>query len=219
MQKLFLVAFALVAASRGEDLRYTINWPSGLSLGEGQLTSGKTDSGALQSSLKLEAAVPGFPFAEQYRSLASAAFCSAEFERDLTHGKRKSREKTAFDSEKGSAKRSTASGGSSEISTGPCARDALAFLYFLRRELAQGRVPPAQTVYAGSAYQVRVEFKGSHKLKVGDAYEDAELLLISVKGPKSDFSFELWTARDPARTPLLVRAPLPVGSLSMELVR
>ena len=80
-------------------------------------------------------------------------------------------------------------------------------------------MPPAQTVYAGSAYQVRVEFKGSHKLKVGDAYEDAELLLISVKGPKSDFSFELWTARDPARTPLLVRAPLPVGSLSMELVR
>jgi hypothetical protein len=40
-----------------------------------------------------------------------------------------------------------------------------------------------------------------------------------VKGSKSDFSFELWMGRDPARTPLLVRAPLPVGALSMELVR
>jgi hypothetical protein len=80
-------------------------------------------------------------------------------------------------------------------------------------------VPPAQTVYAGAAYQVRVEFKGTYPLKLGEAREEADLLLISVKGPKSDVSFELWMGRDPARTPLLVRAPLPVGALSMELVR
>jgi hypothetical protein len=219
MRRILPVALVLVAAARGEQLRYSINWPSGLSLGEVELTSGKTEAGALEFSLKLEAAVPGFPFADQYRSLASASFCSAEFERDLARGKRKSRERTAFDAGSGTAQRTTVGGGSSEIRTGACPRDALAFLYFLRRELAQGRVPPAQTVHAGAAYQVRVEFKGTYPLKVGEAREEADLLVVSVKGPKSDFSFELWTGRDAARTPLAVRAPLPVGALTLELVR
>jgi hypothetical protein len=219
MRRLLPVALILVAASRGEDLRYSINWPSGLSLGEGQLASGKNAAGALEFSLKLEAALPGFPFADQYRSLASASYCSAEFERELTRGKRKSREKTEFDAEQGTATRATTGGGSTQVATGACPRDALAFLYFLRRELAQGRMPPAETVYAGAAYQVRAEFKGTYPLKVGEAREQADLLLVSVKGPKSDFSFELWMARDAARTPLVVRAPLPVGALTLELVR
>ncbi|MBI4873684.1 MAG: DUF3108 domain-containing protein [Acidobacteria bacterium] len=219
MRRLLLASFILTAAACGEDLRYTINWPSGLSLGEGQLTQRKTEAGALESTLKLEAAVPGFPFAEQYRSLASASFCSAEFERDLTRGKHKSREKTTFDAAKGSARRATAGGGSSELATGACARDALAYLYFLRREVAQGRVPSAQKVYAGAAYEVRVEFKGTYPVRIGEGREDADLLLMTVKGPKSDFSFELWLARDAARAPLVIRAPLPIGALSMELVR
>jgi hypothetical protein len=211
-----LLAVAPVAA---EELRYSINWPSGLSLGEGTLESGASGSGGFKAALKLEAAVPGFPFADHYRTAASPAFCSAEFERSLTHGKRVSSEKTVFDAAKGTARRATAGGGSSQFATGDCARDALAFLFFLRREMAQGRMPPQQTVYAGAAYQVKVEFKGTHPVKIGEAREDADLLLVSVKGPKSDFSFELWMGRDAARTPLLVRAPLPVGVLSMELVR
>jgi hypothetical protein len=40
-----------------------------------------------------------------------------------------------------------------------------------------------------------------------------------VKGPKSSFAFEMFFARDAARTPLLVRVPLSAGSFSMELVR
>jgi hypothetical protein len=220
MPRIPIVALILAGLpAAGADLRYNINWPSGLSLGEGQLTDSKTDSGALEVTLKLEAAVPGFPFLDRFRSLSNAASCSLEFERDLTHGKRKSREKTSFDGAKGLAKRTTAGGGSSEFQTGDCPRDALAFLFFLRRELAQGRVPPLQTVYAGAAYQVRAEFKGTHPLRIGETREDADLLLVSVKGPKSDFTFELWMGRDTARTPLLVRAPLPVGALSMELVR
>lgn len=216
---LFPALFLAVAPVAAEELRYTINWPSGLSLGEGTLESGASGSGGLKASLKLEAAVPGFPFADQYRSAASPAFCSAEFERSLIHGKRQSSEKTVFDAAKGTARRATAGGGSSQFATGDCARDALTFLFFLRREMAQGRMPPQQTVYAGAAYQVKVEFKGTHPLKIGEAREDADLLLVSVKGPKSDFSFELWMGRDAARTPLMVRAPLPVGVLSLELVR
>ena len=41
----------------------------------------------------------------------------------------------------------------------------------------------------------------------------------TVKGPASRFDFEMYFARDPARTPLLVNIPLPLGSISMELVR
>jgi hypothetical protein len=66
---------------------------------------------------------------------------------------------------------------------------------------------------------VRAEFKGTHPLRIAETREDADLLLVSVKGPKSDFTFELWMGRDAARTPLMVRAPLPVGALSMELAR
>jgi hypothetical protein len=43
--------------------------------------------------------------------------------------------------------------------------------------------------------------------------------MVSVKGPKSDFTVEVFYARDAARTPLLIRIPQPVGTLSMELVR
>jgi len=47
----------------------------------------------------------------------------------------------------------------------------------------------------------------------------ADHLVFSVKGPKSEFSVEVFYARDAARTPLLIKIPQAVGTLSMELVR
>jgi hypothetical protein len=44
-------------------------------------------------------------------------------------------------------------------------------------------------------------------------------VVSNVKGPASTVEFEMYFARDPARTPLLVKLPLPIGSISMELVR
>jgi hypothetical protein len=44
-------------------------------------------------------------------------------------------------------------------------------------------------------------------------------VVVYVKGPKSDFSFETYYARDAARTPLLVKVPFSAGTFSMELVR
>jgi hypothetical protein len=40
-----------------------------------------------------------------------------------------------------------------------------------------------------------------------------------VKGPKADFAFDIFFARDAARTPLSVRIPLPLGVFSLDLVR
>ena len=53
----------------------------------------------------------------------------------------------------------------------------------------------------------------------GDKQVVTDHVVTYVKGPKSDFSFEIFFARDAARTPLSVRIPLAVGTLSLELVR
>ena len=119
----------------------------------------------------------------------------------------------------GTATRQTkAGGGKSELQIPSCAKDALAYLYFARRELMQGRLPAAQAVYVGGAYQLRLEYGGRQKLKVGDQMVDVDRITVSAKGPASDISFEIFLSLDPARRPVLIRVPLPLGSFSMELV-
>ena len=44
-------------------------------------------------------------------------------------------------------------------------------------------------------------------------------VVVFGKGPKSDFTFEILFARDAARTPLSIKIPVTVGTLSLELVR
>lgn len=207
----------------GETLPFLVNWPSGLSLGEALLTSTKikTPEGAERwsSELRLNAAVPGFAVMDVFRSEMTAGFCSEQFERTLSHGKRKNREKITFDRKKRSAVRETIDGGKSDLSTPDCAKDPLAFLLFVRRELKQGRMPPSQPVYYGNAYQVRLEFKGTEKIRSGDAMVDADKVAGTVKGPTAEAKFEAFFAKDEARTPLLVKLPLKAGMLSVELSR
>ena len=201
-----------------EVLRYSVNWPSGLSLGEGQMIARRTGD-RWSFAFSLDAAVPGFVVSDMYQSTAAGDFCSAEFVKTFTHGKKKTNEKVVFDARKRTLTRTTlgADGGTSESSTPACARDALTFLYYLRRELSQGRTPPPQTVFFGAAYQVRFEFGGAQKL--GARGVEADRVHASVKGPASEISFDLFFAHDAARTPLQVRVPFPVGTLTMELVR
>ncbi|MGH9630024.1 MAG: hypothetical protein ACRD7E_17035, partial [Bryobacteraceae bacterium] len=62
--------------SSEEILRYTVNWPSGLSLGEGSFSSSKADGGRkLIFKFRLDAAVPGFPVSESVSSSASPEYC------------------------------------------------------------------------------------------------------------------------------------------------
>jgi len=44
-------------------------------------------------------------------------------------------------------------------------------------------------------------------------------VLVTVKGPASETAFEMFFARDAARTPLLVRVPLSMGTFLLELTR
>jgi len=198
----------------GETLQYSINWPSGLSLGEGKMSASRNESGQWSFQLLFDASVPGFAVIDKYTSLTSADQCSLSFEQD---GSRKTREILTF--ENGKAIRKTVDGGSSEREVAACARDALAFLFHVRRELAQGRIPSAQEVHYGAAYRVRLEYKGTQKVKVGEALEDADRLIAHVKGPASDLPLEFYIGKDAARTPLMVKVPIALATFSVELVR
>ena len=208
-----------------ETLTYTVNWPSGLSLGEAQLLATKQapQEGSPERwelRFTLDAAIPGFSVADRLRSVATSELCSVEFERDTTHGKRSGKELTTFDPSAATATRQTvvpAGGGKSELSPPPCAKDAVTFLYFVRRELAQGRLPQSQTIFFGGPYQIHLEFGGRQRLRVGEEQVEADRISASMKGPASSISFEIFFAQDRTRRPVLVRVPLPLGAFTMEL--
>ncbi|MCE5307343.1 MAG: DUF3108 domain-containing protein [Acidobacteriales bacterium] len=227
---LLLLTFMLSAAGAqtvpafdGEKLIYNVNWPSGLSLGEAHMNAsriaGQDTAPGWQFEFQLDAAIPGFAVTDYYRSVASADLCSIEFEKNAAHGKRKAREKTVFNQQTGMATRQTIGGGKSELPVGVCGRDALAFLYHVRRELAQGRLPAPQRVLSGAAYQISMQYLGAQMVRTGDSQVEADRLSITGKGPASAFSFEALFARDATRTPVLIKVPLAMGAFSMELVR
>jgi hypothetical protein len=226
----FLAALTILAAPAGtptlpsETLRYSINWPSGLSLGEAQLSASNSrpspdQAPRLHFAFDLDASIPGFSASDRYRSEASDGFCSSEVQRTATHGQKKTNEKTTFDSGAGTATRETEGGGKSELKASSCGRDALTFLYFVRQELSQGRFPPPQTVFFGAPYEVRLDFAGTQSIRVSDTPQEADLFKALVKGPASSINFEVFFLKDRARTPAMVRVPFAMGSFSMELVK
>jgi hypothetical protein len=205
-------------AAKGESLRFNVNWPSGLTLGEAELTSSPTEA-ALNFTFRMDASVPGFAVTETANSRATTDYCSLELNKRGSRGKRKIDERTEFDSAKMKAKRTTEGGGTSELSISPCAKDAVTFVNFIRRELTAGRLPAQQKVYYGGAYSVRVTFGGTQRIVVGGEAAEADKLIAAIKGPASEMTAELFFAKDAARTPLLVQVPLAMGRFSMELVR
>lgn len=220
---IFLALVALgTTAWADESLRYVINWPSGLSLGEAQLearavASGKDAPSRREYRFFLDASVPGYSVADRLRSLVSDRLCSIEFEKTIQHGLRKSTEKITFKPEAGVATRQTVGGGQGDIPISGCAHDALAYLYHLRSELAVGRLPATQTILFGAPYQISVQFSGTEDVRVNDQRIPTDRLEARLKGPASQSKFELFFARDAARRLIKVRVPLPLGSFSMEL--
>jgi hypothetical protein len=230
---LFLSAMALFAAPVAEStlpnetLHYSVNWPSGVSLGEATLSAtSSAQTGSAQGStpermhfqFDLDAGVPGFAVSDRFRSLASGSFCSAEFQKTTSHGSKKVDDQEKFDPNSGTVTRVSGSG-QSELSANTCGKDALAFLYFLRQELSQGRVPARQTVFFGAPYEVHLDMAGTENVKIGNKPVDTDHLKVSVDGPSSSINFDLFFLQDKARTLALVRVPLALGTFSMELAK
>ena len=204
--------------ARGEVLNYSVNWPSGLSLGEAQLKAGGGEPG-WEFEFSLEAGVPGLEVRDRYHASTDAQLCSVRLDKESVHGPRKARETVTCDREKRVAVRQTLGGGKSEVSIPDCVKDGLTFLYFLRRELAGGRMPPSQTVIFGAPYEVTARYADSPQIEVSGMRQPADRILVSFRGPASSHTFEIYFGRDPARTPLLVRAPFALGTFALELVR
>jgi Protein of unknown function (DUF3108) len=203
-----------------ESLHYTVNWPSGLSLGEATLTAHRT-AGEWDFELTLDAGVPGLRIADRFHSVTRPDLCSVQLNRDISQGARKSSEKTVFDYQNGVAQRTSLNGGgTSEVPMAThCAYDALAFLYEARRVLGQGSVPPPHQVYLGPAYSIGLEYTGQQTIAVAGKPAVSDHVAVSVKGPASSSNFEIFFARDAARTPLVARIPSSLGTISLELSR
>lgn len=227
-----LAGLALVAAPVSEStlpnetLRYSVNWPSGLSLGEATLSAssservinGQAQPQSVDFRLDLDAGVPGFTVSDRFRSAASAKFCSSEFQKTTSHGSKKVDDKETFDPATGTVTRGSGDG-QSEIVSNACGKDALTFLYFLRQELSQGRIPAKQTVFFGAPYEIKLQSEGTESVKIANKPVETDHLKASVDGPSSSISFDLFFLQDKARTLALVRVPLALGTFSMELVK
>jgi Protein of unknown function (DUF3108) len=201
-----------------EDLTYSVNWPSGINLGEAHLHA-KHAGPKWNFSFTLDAGVPGFQVKDVYHGESTAEFCSVSFDRNTLHGARKTEEKETIDRNRGIATRVTkGDGGTSDIAVPDCVKDALTFLFFAREELGQGRVPAAQKILFGGLYQMTLAYAGGPIIPIAGKQVQSDEIVCTVKGPASEFKFEMYFARDPARTPLLVKVPLAMGAFSMELV-
>ncbi len=201
----------------GEQVHYVINWPSGLSLGEANL-SGTRSAAKLVLGFQLDASIPGFTVSDQFRSESSPEFCSASFDKHIRHGSRTANETTTFTSG-GSATRKTVNGGDSTFSTASCARDALTYLFFVRSELSQGRLPPDETVYFGAAYRIHLDFAGTEPIQVAGKTVEADKLNATAQGDASSIQFELYFLKDASRTLAMVKVPFSMGTFSMVVDR
>jgi hypothetical protein len=230
-RSLFFVSAALPLLAAGdqltgfpfqnETLHYNVNWSSGLSLGEVTFTATKAEGGGWKLDSELNVGVPGLPIADKYTSQMNSDFCSAQLDRTLSRGTKKNTEKTTFDQKRGRGIRQTMfplGGGKTDFDMPACGRDALAALYFTRKELGQGRMPAPGKLYFGGEYSFRMEYTGAQNIPINGKQTVTDHVNVWISGPASKATFEIFFARDAARTPLLVKIPTVLNTtISMEL--
>jgi hypothetical protein len=194
-----------------EDLAYSVNWPSGLALGESHFHSHQID-GRWNFEMTLSAGIPGFQVKDRYSAVATPDLCSISFQRDTTHGSRRVNDTATVNG-------ATVTRDNGPLSVPDCVKDALTFLYFARRELGQGKVPPTQSILLGGLYPVGFVYAGAETVKVNNQPVESDKMICTVTTANSTITFEAYFARDAARTPLIIRVPFAMGTFSMELVR
>jgi hypothetical protein len=204
-----------------EALDYSINWPSGLALGEAHWkahNSGTAKAPVWDFGFELDAHIPAYALTDSYHATSSAAYCTAKLVKEQQHGARKSGETETVDADTLTATRTPSTGdGVSTFTVPECVKDALSFLFFTRRELLSGRVPAPQTVLLGGRYEVKLTPLGQEKIRSGDKTYDTDKYGCHVQGSGGAVDVDLYFARDAARTPVLARIPLAMGAFLVEL--
>ena len=203
-----------------ETLNYSLNFSTGVSLGKAHFIARRDPLRGWNFNFSLDASLPAFPITDRFNAYSGLDLCGLRFERTSEHGKRKAKELTFFDRTRSVAVRGSKDGGGlSEIPVGLCPHDALSFLYYLRRELGQGRMPPNDVVLAGAPYRVSMVYVGEKSIQHNKQQVRTDQVNCTIKGPASETHLEILFARDAARTPLIVRCPFALGTFYLELLR
>jgi hypothetical protein len=201
-----------------EDLSYTITSPGKASLGEAHLRARHSGT-SWNFEFIVDAGIPGYKVTNNYRAEAGSDFCTASFDRRTTQGARKTEENETVDHGRGMVSRVTKEGGQSELQVPDCVKDALTYLFYAREEMGQGRVPGGQKILFGGLYEISSTYTGAPMIPMNGSQVQTDELSCTVKGPSTSVTFEMYFARDAARTPLLIKLPLAMGTFSMELTR
>ena len=157
---------------------------------------------------------------DAFRSITDASACSTQFEKHIRHGSKRAHESLRFGSN--SVERTNLVSESFERpGTSPvsgCAYDALAFLYYLRKDLADGRIAPPGRVFFGAGYEVELEYAQTRRLFWAGQRRLTDEIRVSVRGPASKHEFSVYFGRDEARTPLLIHAEFEGTLFTMQLL-
>ncbi len=201
-----------------ERLAYSVAWSSGLPVGSAELNARNVDPG-WRFEMTLRANLPNFEVEDAFLSTADAGMCSEQFQKHVRHGRKRTHEALRFGPETVERRNLEADRGEPPgvSRSGPCERDALAFLYFLREELAAGRIPPPAQVHFGAGYRIELGFVRARWLRLGGDSRLTDEIRARVRGPASDHSFSVFFARDEARTPLLFQVEFEEGVFLMQL--
>ncbi len=228
----YLSIFAVAAAStaiahaeslpsapfrNGEVLNYEIVWSSGLPLGEARFSATAHQAG-WSFEARLTASIPVITVEDNYSARSDHALCSVRFEKEVAHGPRRQHEEVEFDQQANTAlRRNLLDGTTQALTVPPCARDALAYLYYLRQDLSQGRVPPPDDLNFGTQMQITTSYLETRMIEVAGRRQEADRLLVDITAGADPVSIEIFLAKDEARTPLLVRVPFALGTFSLRL--
>ena len=172
-----------------EDLNYSVNWPSGINLGEAHLHAKRAGTN-WNFAFTIEAGVPGFQLKDAFHAESTSDFCSTSFDRSTMHGARTGDEKETIDRGRGVATRVTKGGGQSDIQVPGCVKDALTYLFYTREEMGQGRVPPAQQILYGGLYQMSLAYAGAPMIPINGKQVQSDEVACTVKSQSGEFKFE-----------------------------
>ena len=200
----------------GEKLVYRLLWPSGVILGEAVFQVASSGE-QVQFRLDVEAQVPQYNLRDSFRSTATrVGLCSLQFRQEIKEGTRVWEETIEFDQQNRQARRTR--GGQTFIATVPvCAREPLVFLYIIRSQLIEGKLPASGVVHLAADYDVRIEAAGTERVTFRGQSRDAEKYSVTYSSPNREKTFTVWFSTDSARLPLQVRIPFPIGELSAVL--
>ena len=201
---------------QGETLRYRLQWPSGLTLGEATLRaipSGKE----VRLELTVEAGLPQYTLRDTFSAVATQEdLCSLQFRQEISEGARQRVETIEFDL---SARQATHTRGNqtTTMAVPPCPRDPLTFLYYVRREAAAGRPVTSGAVQLKNGVAVQIVPGDQESVSVSGQAKQAEHYVVTYTGPGSARTFHLWLSPDAARAPVRIQAPFSLAVFTAEL--